>query len=156
MQRNKHSAQRSIALGSLGELLAIRALVFNKFHNIRFLNDYCFNHAFADIYAEEDSRKYVISVKARNRYQRNGKLNARYNLGSGCAANAQRVASKYGAVPAWMAISITDQTYSVYFGRLDSLRLSTGIPMAASHVSQYRCLANEQLHHLDWAPYRNK
>ena len=156
MKQNTHVACRTMSLGSLGELLAIRTLVFNKFVNIKFLNDLRFNHPFADIYAEEGSQKYVISVKARNRYQRDKKLNARYNLGSGCAVNAQRVASEYDAVPAWMAISITDQTYSVYFGRLDSLRLPTGIPMGASHVTKYRCLADDQYHHLNWAPYRNE
>lgn len=39
------------------------------------------NETFADIECEKDGLKYIISVKARNKYQKNGKLNTRYNLG---------------------------------------------------------------------------
>ena len=73
-------AARKKSLGELGELFAIKALVDKKFDRIRNLNDKIMNEAFADIECEKDGVCYVISVKARNKFQKNGKLNTRYNL----------------------------------------------------------------------------
>jgi hypothetical protein len=73
-------AARKKSLGELGELFAIKALVDKKFDRIRNLNDKIMNEAFADIECEKDGVRYVISVKARNKFQKNGKLNTRYNL----------------------------------------------------------------------------
>ena len=47
------------------------------------------NEPFADILCEKDDKRYIISVKARNMYQINGKLNSRYNLGSNSYKNAK-------------------------------------------------------------------
>jgi predicted KAP-like P-loop ATPase len=79
---NRKEASRKKSLGELGELFAIKALVDKKFDRIRNLNDNHMNEKFADIECEKDGLRYVISVKARNKYQKNGKLNTRYNVGS--------------------------------------------------------------------------
>ena len=73
----KKEAERKKSLGELGELFAIKALVDKKFDRIRNLNDNHMNEKFADIECEKDGLRYVISVKARNKYQKNGKLNSR-------------------------------------------------------------------------------
>lgn len=78
---NKKEASRKKSLGELGELFALKALVDNKFDKIRNLNDDSMNEVFADISCEKDNIMYIISVKARNKFQKNGKLNTRYNLG---------------------------------------------------------------------------
>jgi hypothetical protein len=80
----KKEAARKKSLGELGELFALKALVDKKFDRIRNLNDNSMNETFADIECEKDGVKYIISVKARNKYQKNGKLNTRYNLGGKC------------------------------------------------------------------------
>jgi hypothetical protein len=80
---NKKEAARKKSLGELGELFALKALVDKKFDRIRNLNDNTRNEAFADIECEKDGLRYIISVKARNKYQKNGRLNSRYNLGAG-------------------------------------------------------------------------
>jgi len=77
IQLNHHTALRAKSLGALGELLAIKALVDNGFNNIRNLNDQKKNYPYADLYAERGKEKYVISIKARNRYERSGRLNSR-------------------------------------------------------------------------------
>lgn len=87
---DQHTALRAKSLGALGELLAIKSLVDNGFNNIRNLNDQKRNYPYADLYAEKGAEKYVISVKARNRHERNGRLNSRYNLGSGCEMKAKK------------------------------------------------------------------
>ena len=40
------------------------------------------NAPFADIYCEKDGKSFIISVKTRNKYQKNGKLNDIHNLGT--------------------------------------------------------------------------
>ena len=71
---SKKEAARKKSLGELGELFAVKALVDKKFDRIRNLNDNHMNEKYADIECEKDGLRYVISVKARNKYQKNGKL----------------------------------------------------------------------------------
>ena len=80
-QNNKKEAARKKSLGELGELFAIKALVDKKFDKIRNLNDNIMNETFSDIECEKDGFRYIISVKARNKFTKAGKLNSRYNLG---------------------------------------------------------------------------
>ena len=155
IQLNHHTALRAKSLGALGELLAIKALVDNGFNNIRNLNDQKKNYPYADLYAERGIDKYVISVKARNRYARNGRLNDRYKLGTDCVAKANKAELQFNAKASWMAISIFDDIYSVYFGALDSLSAKTGIPMGENHFKRYECLVKEKRHGLDFSPYKN-
>jgi hypothetical protein len=94
---NKKEAARKKSLGELGGLFAIKALVDKIFDRIRNLNDNIMNETFADIECEKDGVRYVISVKARNKYQKNGKLNSRYNLGSTVYDKAPSAEKKYNA-----------------------------------------------------------
>ena len=126
---NKKEAARRKSLGELGELFAIKALVDNKFDRIRNLNDNNMNEKFADIECEKDGVRYVISVKARNKYQKNGKLNSRYNLGSSVYDKALTSEKKYQASAYWMAIQFDHKSFSIYFGSLKELKGNRAIPV---------------------------
>ncbi len=155
IKRTWETALRAKSLGALGELFAVKALVDNNFTNIRNLNDQKKNFPYADLYAERNSEKYVISVKARNRYERSGRLNSRYKLGKDCNNQAARAESQFKAKAAWIAISIYDDIYSIYFGTLDILEGNTGIPMTDKHLKKYECLVYEKPHNIDFTPYKN-
>ena len=126
---NNKEASRKKSLGELGELFAIKALVDQKFDRIRNLNDDNRNEAFADIECEKNGLKYVISVKARNKYQKNGKLNTRYNLGAKVYEKALYAEKKYNASAHWIAIQFDKTSYSIYFGSLQELNGSRAIPV---------------------------
>ena len=126
---NKKEAARKKSLGELGELFALKALVDQKFDKIRNLNDQKMNEKFADIVAEKDGIKYVISVKSRNKYQINGKLNSRYNLGSNAYEKALYAENKYNAKAYWLAVQFDITTFSIYFGSLAELNGSKAIPV---------------------------
>ncbi|MGR3311419.1 MAG: hypothetical protein ACUZ77_11685 [Candidatus Brocadiales bacterium] len=155
VQLNCHTALRAKSLGALGELLAIKALVDNGFNSIRNLNDQKKNYPYADLYAERGKDKFIISVKARNRYERNGRLNSRYNLGKDCSSKAKKAELQFNAKAAWMAISIFDNIYSIYFGAFNSLSVKTGISMGEKYFEKYECLVKEKQHGLDFRPYKN-
>ncbi len=127
--KNKKEAARKKSLGELGELFALKALVDKKFDRIRNLNDDKINETFADIECEKDGLRYVISVKARNKYQNNGKLNSRYNLGSDAYLKALYAEKKYDARAYWMAIQFDNRSFSIYFGSLKDLNGSKSIPV---------------------------
>lgn len=79
-------------LGSWVSFSLSRHWLDEQYDRIRNLNDVHMNEAFADIYyCEKDDRRYVISVKARNKYMKNGRLNSQYNLGSNAYKKAERV-----------------------------------------------------------------
>ena len=126
---NTKEASRKKSLGELGELFAIKALVDQKFDRIRNLNDDTRNEAFADIECEKNGLKYVISVKARNKYQKNGKLNTRYNLGAKVYEKALYAEKKYNASAHWIAIQFDKTSYSIYFGSLQELNGRRAIPV---------------------------
>ena len=69
---SKKEASRKKSLGELGELFAIKAIVDKGFDKIRNLNDQKLNEPFADIFCEKNGVRYIISIKARNKYQKNG------------------------------------------------------------------------------------
>ena len=126
---NKKEASRKKSLGELGELFALKSLVDNKFDRIRNLNDDSMNATFADIYCEKDDVRYVISVKARNKFQKNGKLNTRYNLGKDVYEKALASEKKYKAKACWLAIQFDHNSFSIYFGQLMELNGSKAIPV---------------------------
>lgn len=68
---------------------------------------------------------------------------------------AQRAELQFNARAAWMAITIFDDIYSVYFGTLDALPVKTGVPMGENHFQRYECLVEEKQHGLDFSPYKN-
>ena len=127
--KNKKEASRKKSLGELGELFAIKALVDNHYEKIINLNDKKMNFPFADLYAEKEGKSFIVSVKARNKYQKNHKLNAYYNLGSAAYKKAAIAEKEYCAEPHWMAIQFDQFTYSIYWGSLKELNGKNTIPL---------------------------
>ena len=66
-------------VGLIGEYLPVQ----EEFINIKNLNQFKANFPVFDIVAEKDNVTYVFTAKGRNKYNKNGKLNERYNLLSG-------------------------------------------------------------------------
>ena len=156
MSDKEKEAARKKSLGELGELFAIKALVDAKFDKIRNLNDDHMNTAYADLYAEKGGRKYVISVKARNKYQRNGKLNNRYNLGTDAYRKATETAEQYKAMRYWIAIQFDERTYSVYFGSLEELEGMNAIPVDKCEWGEIgKILVHDKRHYFDFSFYSN-
>lgn len=154
---NKKEAARKKSLGELGELFAIKSLVDAQFDKIRNLNDTSMNEAFADIYCEKGDERIIVSVKARNKFQSNGKLNSRYNLGTNAYEKAQRVSEKYNAEPYWMAIQFDEHSYSVYFGSLACLNGANAIPVDKCERGEVgTILVDKKTHYFDFEFYSNK
>ena len=153
---NIKEASRKKSLGELGELFAIKTLVDNCFDNIRNLNDIHMNEAYADILCEKDNHRYIISVKARNMYLLNGKLNNRYNIGSNAYINAKKAESKYSGIAYWMAIQFDLHHYSVFFGSLDCLNGSKAIPIDKCATGEIGIiLVDNKRHYFDFDYYKN-
>ena len=153
---NQKEASRKKSLGELGELFAIKTLVDNEYDRIRNLNDQHMNEPFADILCEKENIKYIISVKARNMYQKNGKLNNRYNLGSKAYEKSELAEKKYKGVAYWMAIQFDTQHYSVYFGSLKSLNGSKAIPINKCETGEIGVkLVSRKRHYFDFKYYKN-
>jgi hypothetical protein len=155
--QNKKEASRKKSLGELGELFAIKALVDNHYQKIVNLNDKKMNFPFADLYAEKEGKKFIFSVKARNKYQKNHKLNAYYNLGSKAYEKAASAEKEYSAEPHWLVIQFDQFTYSIYWGSLEELKGKNAIPI--SHCSEGRigkCLALDIRHYFDFGYFGNK
>jgi hypothetical protein len=154
---NLKEAARKKSLGELGELFALKALVDKKFDRIRNLNDNSMNETFADIECEKDGLRYIISVKARNKYQKNGKLNSRYNLGSGVYEKALAAEKKYNALAYWMAIQFDHKTFSIFFGTLKELNGSKGIPVDECEKGLVgEVWVSNKRHYFDFEYYSNK
>lgn len=154
---NKKEAARKKSLGELGELFALKALVDNRFDRIRNLNDEKVNERFADIIAEKDGQIYIISVKARNKYQINGKLNTRYNLGSDAYEKAKYAEEKYNAKTYWLAVQFDNSSFSIYFGSLNSLNGSKAIPVDKCEKGKIgEIWENNKRHYFDFDFYSNK
>ena len=153
----KKEAGRKKSLGELGELFGIKALVDNKFEKIVNLNDIKMNYPFADLYAEKDGKKYVISIKARNKYQKNGTLNSRYKLGSNAYRLAADEEKKRHAKAHWMAVQFDEETFSIYFGSLAELNQSNGIPLKkCENGTVGKCLVKDKRHYFDFSYFDNK
>ena len=154
----KKEAGRKKSLGELGELFGIKALVDNKFEKIVNLNDIKMNYPFADLYAEKDGKKYVISIKARNKYQKNGTtLNSRYKLGSNAYSKAKDAEEEHDAEAYWMAVQFDKKTVSIYFGSLAELNQSNGIPIRkCENGTVGECLVEDKKHYFDFSYFDNK
>jgi hypothetical protein len=154
---NRKEAARKKSLGELGELFALKALVDQKFDKIRNLNDAAMNEPFADIACEKDGRKYIISVKARNKYQKDGKLNTRYNLGQDVYEKAASAESKYNAPAHWLAIQFDHHTFSIYFGSLKELKGSKAVPVDKCEKGLVGAIwVLNKRHYFDFDYYSNK
>jgi len=155
-QVNCKEASRKKSLGELGELFAIKTLVDNEFDKIRNLNDDHMNEAFADIVCEKDGIRFVISVKARNKLQLDGKLNSRYNLGTNVYEKARLAEQKHGGIAHWMAIQFDLNEYSVFFGSLSELNSARAIPIDKCETGIIgRKLAYKKRHYFDFTYYKN-
>lgn len=153
----KKEAARKKSLGELGELFAIKALVDYEFDKIRNLNDDHMNIQFADLYAEKDGKRIVISVKARNKYQIDGTLNSRYSLGTNAYEKARKVSEMYDADPYWMAVQFDRNKYSIYFGSLEALEGKKAIPVDKCERGEIgEILVRNKKHRFDFDFYSNK
>lgn len=156
-EKNKKEASRKKSLGELGELFAIKVLVDNRYDKIVNLNEKKLNFPFADLYAEKDGKKFIISVKARNKYQKNHKLNAHYNLGSEAYKKAEIAGKEYSAEAFWMVIQFDQYSYSIYFGSLSELNGKRAIPMRCCEAGEIGiCLVKDQRHYFDFGYFGNK
>jgi hypothetical protein len=154
---NRKEAARKKSLGELGELFALKALVDKKFDRIRNLNDDIMNETFADIECEKDGISYIISVKARNKYQKNGKLNTRYNLGAEVYKKALAAEVKYNASAYWMAIQFDHKSFSIYFGSLVELNGSRAIPVDKCEKGIIgEIWVQDKRHYFDFGFYTNQ
>jgi hypothetical protein len=155
-EENKKEASRKKSLGELGELFAIKALVDNHYEKIINLNDKKMNFPFADLYAEKDGKRFIISVKARNKYQKDHKLNAFYNLGNDAYKKAATATLEYCAEPHWMAIQFDQFTFSIYWGSLEELNGKNAIPLAQCAEGKIGiCLAKDKKHYFDFSFFGN-
>lgn len=155
------TAQRWQRFGALGEQLALEILLRNGFTNIRNVNTEKMNFAYADVVAERDGKRYVISVKARNKYERvrdpsrPRRLNSRYKLGARCYELAATAEKELSGHAAWLAIAVERATYSAYFGLLASLNNSRGIAMSERATMSHECLAQDEPHPFDYDALEN-
>ena len=155
--KRKKEASRKKSLGELGELFAIKALVDDKYEKIINLNDKIMNFPFADLYAEKGKSRLIISVKARNKFQKNGKLNASYNVGNDAYKKAASAEKEYEAEPYWMAIQFDQFTYSIYFGSLKELKEKNSIPLRQCEEGSIGvCLVKDKRHYFDFGFFGNE
>lgn len=134
-------------LGDWGEDVAAQLLAATGFQDIVMLNDGQRNHPGGDILASQASGKYLFSVKARDRFMQNGKVNWGYNIYPQKVIAAAR---RYSAEPAWLVVRADrrDNTYCAYWGKISEIPASNKNPnrvyvsMLDDTISRYRCLAN--------------
>ena len=155
---SKREAMRKKALGELGELVALKTLVDKGFEKISHLNDTKRrNFPFADLLAEKDGKRYAISVKARNKLQRDGTLNNRYNLDQRHVAAVQE---ELKAKAYWMAIPFDKNSYSVRFGSVMELTDASGKPLRSIPMGE-DCMYGEEWvtdrrHYFDFSFFTNQ
>ena len=147
-------------LGDMGEQLALLLLERHGFIHFHNLNNSSMNFPFADLMAEKDGVKYLISVKARNKFEHTGKLNSRFKLGDTekkiqKLRNDEKFAPYRDYVPAWMAIALDKHTYEAYWGLIDELPNKRGISMSEKAKQNYRCLAKDQPHNFNFDEFGN-
>ena len=140
---DREVVRRFQKLGDLGENLAEKLLEKAGFLHIQNLNMKNDNYKFADIYAERNNQRYVISVKTRNKYENNGRLNNRYKLGKDVFEFAKEVENIYKAKAAWMTIAFEADkgTFDAFFGLLTSLDGNKGVLMTEDAIREYESLA---------------
>jgi hypothetical protein len=94
-------------------------------------------------------------VKARNKYQKNGKENTSYNLGDSVALKAKKAEDKYNAKAYWMAIQFDEENFSIYFGSLEELEYKL-IPISkCKNETVGKCFVDNVKHHFDFSFFKN-
>jgi len=98
-----------------------------------------------------------MSVKGRNKYEKNGELNTRYNLGSNIYDKAITSEKKYKAKAYWLAIQFDHNSFSIYFGQLNELKGSKAIPVdkCEKGIIGETWVTNKR-HYFDFDYYTNK
>jgi hypothetical protein len=139
---------RTKLLGNYGEAIAKKLLLSAGFDSVRDLNEDRMNHPYGDFYAVKDEVAYIISVRTRNKLQKNGRLNPSYNFRKK-SADVEAIAAGLRAVPAWLAIQIDvkAQRYCAYFGTMAELNVfgdRYSIPMTEKATNGYICLAKNE------------
>jgi hypothetical protein len=134
-------------LGDWGEDVAAQLLGANGFSDVVMLNDGQRNHPGGDILAKKDERLFLFSVKARDRFMKNGKVNWGYNI---YPRKVIAAAIRYGAEPAWLVVRADrrNNTYCAYWGMISEIPSSAAslnrvyVSMLEGPIAGYRCLAN--------------
>jgi len=157
LKMTKINSKRCKDIGDTGEGLAFEIFEKNNFKNIKNLNEIKSNFPFADIYAERDNKKYIVSVKSRNKFELNGNLNSRYKLDKNCNMQAVILSKQFKAIPAFLAIQMDNDngTYSAYFGELHILNGNKAILMGDKYLSRYECLAKDTKSDFDCRNLKN-
>jgi hypothetical protein len=154
--KNEKEAARKKSLGELGELFAIKALVDKEFDKVRNLNDQQLNEPFADISCEKDGKKNIVSVKARNKFQIDGKLNSRYKLGTNAYDKAAASEKKHKAKAHWMAVQFDKRSYSIYFGTVAEPNRANAIPVDKCERGEIgEVWVSNKRHYFDFDFYTN-
>ncbi|RHW74600.1 hypothetical protein [Colwellia sp. RSH04] len=145
--------------GAVGETFAEKLLKENEFTDVVDLNKTeKENFPFADFSANKNSKKYLISVKTRNKYERTGKLNYRYKLGKGVYKKIDDLLAQdkwNGYTAAWLTIAIEKETLDAYFGDIASLNKKRAVKMSPKACKEYNCLAKGYTHNYNFTPFIN-
>ena len=145
-------------LGDIGEELAEILLKNNGFVNITNLNKVKKNFPFADFKAEKDGNKFLISVKARNKYENNGSLNYRIKLGKKVYEHIDKLKKMpeyMDYIPAWLIILIEENTFDSYFGTIEQLNGNRGVSTSKKATDQYLKLAFKEKHSYNSYEFKN-
>ena len=135
------SGSHKYAVGAWGKETAVRLLEGpgSGFNGVARHNGY--------VLAARDGCKYLFKVVARDRLQKDGTLNPRFNVFPGEVMAAAR---DLGAVPAWLTIPINRErgTFSAFWGLVKEMPPSgnsgytVGVPMR--ETADYQCLISDE------------
>ena len=102
-------------------------------------------------------KKLIISVKARNKFQKNNTLNSAYKIGKNAYANAELAKEQYKGEPYWMAIQFDQLTFSIYFGALEELKGKNAISIRKCEEEIIgQCLVKDKRHYFDFDFFINE
>ena len=121
----KEESQRRKDLGDSGEGFAMSLLAKHGFDNIQDLNSVKRNYPFADLYAEKGGKRYVISVKTRQKIGADGKENARHHLlYNGGDEKVRKAEEDRNAEAHWLVIQVDKRgnPCAAYFGSVRELK----------------------------------
>jgi hypothetical protein len=133
-------------LGDWGEAHALLLLEAAGFSDIRPLNIGT-QHPGGDVLARKNGRPFFFSVKARDRFGKNGRPNPGYNI---YPEKVIRAALSYKARPAWLVIRADrrDNSLCSYWGLIEEIPPGKARPnrvyvsMSEKAIAGYKCLAS--------------
>jgi hypothetical protein len=167
-------------LGSEGERLAFSMLARAGFTDIEPLRT---NYQWADfrarrstdpvtglpsrLFAWEGRRTgttlHLISVKARNKWEKGSSLNSRYLLGNDCLRKMREALAEHHneIIPSFLVFAVEPETLDCYFGYIEKLRIAgrncKGVPMSRAAPGRYgyQVLAVNERHGLNYSAITN-